>query len=94
MQDSAEIRAPDATVRADGTVLSPFPAPPGPFPEVAPRSPRARLLAVWCASLVQAADSGDIAAARVAHEAIGRLLAAPANEGEGAEVVSIAERRS
>jgi hypothetical protein len=48
-----------------------------------------------CSSIAAAARAGDLPAARVAHEALGRLLGASAEEGEGegAEVVDLDERR-
>jgi len=43
-------------------------------------------------ALTVALDAGDLDAARVAHEANGKLLSSPP-PGQGAEVVSIAGRR-
>ena len=56
-------------------------------------SPRARMAAALSASLAEAMDVGDIEAARIAHEAIGRLLREGAS-GDGGEVVDLARRRT
>jgi len=50
-------------------------------------APRARLIADLSAALVRAAEAGDLAAARVAHEALGRLLEHV--DGDAAEVVEL-----
>lgn len=60
---------------------------------IAGESPRAalvRLLGVFAGHL---AAAGDVDAARVAHEALGRLLASPRAAGEGADVVGIESAR-
>ena len=49
--------------------------------------PRARLIADLSAAMVRAAEAGDLAAARVAHEALGRLLEHV--DGDAAEVVEL-----
>jgi hypothetical protein len=64
------------------------PAPTSPAP-----SPRATLLEQLLASARDAVAAGDIEAARIAHEAAGKLLAAPRVEGAGAKVVDLAHER-
>jgi len=44
-------------------------------------------------ALSDAARAGDVAAARVAHEALGRLLGGP-EDAAGGELVDLDERRS
>lgn len=84
---------PDAPVPSSGPTPGPFPEASGPFPDPASRGPRGRFLADLAASMVQALDDGDVAAARVAHEAIGRLLSSMAANGEGGTVVDLQARR-
>jgi len=55
-------------------------------------TPRARMIADLCQALAAAATDGDLAAARVAHEALGRLLGAE-DHRDGAPVVDLASRR-
>lgn len=79
----------------------PNPAPPvvenGPRGHVAddsrtiPANPRAALVAALTAAVRDATAAGDLECARIAHEALGRLLGAAA--GEPAPVVDLAERR-
>jgi hypothetical protein len=56
-----------------------------------PQSPRQRMIARLSAALAEALRVGDLGAARVAHDALGRLL-----EGDKgpAEVVELATRRA
>jgi hypothetical protein len=58
-------------------------------------SPRAALLEQLLARARDAVAAGDIEAARIAHEAAGKLLAAPPMEmeGAGAKVVDLAHER-
>ena len=61
-------------------------------------NPRAALLAVLFDSARDAALSGDLDVARIAHEAIGKLLGAAVPPGDGAEadgapVVALAEEQ-
>jgi hypothetical protein len=55
-----------------------------------PSNPRAVFLAALLKSVSDLAAVGDTAAARVAHEAAGKLLASPV---EGAAVVDLAAER-
>ncbi len=55
-------------------------------------SPRARIVASLAQAMVAALDAGDAEAARVAHDAIGRLLRG--RQGDGAEVVDLATWRA
>jgi len=64
--------------------------PPAVAPTAAPASPRAAMLAALSAGMTAALAGGDLDAARVAHEAIGRLLGSPVR---GAEVVDLAAER-
>lgn len=57
-----------------------------------PATPRGKMIADLCESLAGAAADGDLAAARVAHEALGRLLGAE-DHRDGAPVVDLASRR-
>lgn len=55
-----------------------------------------RMISELSESMVRAVSAGDVAAARIAHEAIGRLLDAAASDADGdrrAPVVDLAERR-
>ena len=58
-------------------------------------SPRVVLLEHLLASMRDALAAGDLAAARIAHEAAGKLLVAPQGEGKGtgAKVVDLAHER-
>jgi len=55
-------------------------------------SPRASLAAELAAHVAKLLAAGDLEGARIAHEAMGRLLAAP-QPGDGAHVVDLAEER-
>ncbi len=55
-------------------------------PETTAASPRAALLAALFDSARGAALSGDLDVARIAHEAIGKLLGAAAPSWDGVEV--------
>ncbi|MBX7192620.1 MAG: hypothetical protein K1X94_11210 [Sandaracinaceae bacterium] len=55
-------------------------------------SPRARMVAAMATALLDALEAGDLDAARIAHDAIGRLLREdPGNDS--ADVVDLAARR-
>ena len=56
-----------------------------------PESPRDRIIAALNAEIGEALRLGDIEAARVAHEARGRLLP---NNGESGDVVDLAKERA
>jgi hypothetical protein len=55
-------------------------------------SPRARLVATLTETIAAATGAGDLHAARVAHEALGRLLATP--DPDVAEVTDIGAERA
>jgi hypothetical protein len=55
-------------------------------------SPRAGLVAALTETITTAAAAGDLHAARVAHEALGRLLAEP--EPGASEVADLATERA
>jgi len=55
-------------------------------------APRVRIIASIAQAMVAALEAGDAEAARVAHDAIGRMLGGP--QGDGAEVVDLATWRS
>lgn len=61
--------------------------------ESATRSPRTALLEQLFASARDAVAAGDMEAARIAHEAAGKLLAAPMPESADATVVDLAHER-
>ena len=56
-------------------------------------SARATLLEQLLTSARDAVAAGDLEAARIAHEAAGKLLATPRAEGSGAKVVDLAHER-
>lgn len=91
MRDPAEIRASDPPDRSGGPALPPLPGGLPPLRESSDPAPRARMIGELCASLAAAAGAGDLAAARVAHDALGRLLEHV--DGDAAEVVDLADRR-
>jgi hypothetical protein len=62
------------------------------FKELSGSSPRARLIQALSETISAAALAGDLAAARVASDALQRLLAEP--EVVAAEVVDLAKERS
>ncbi len=56
-------------------------------------TPRARMVVELSASLAKAVAVGDIEAARVAHEALGKLLGSSNTSADEAEVVDLASHR-
>jgi hypothetical protein len=68
------------------------PAAPAPLP-AAPPSPRAALLAHLSADMGAALAAGDLEAARIAHEAIGKLMALGLAPVDGAPVIDLATER-
>lgn len=74
-------------------VATPREAPPdsSPFHGGVSRSPRGAIIADLSALMVRALEAGDVAAARVAHESIGRLLGSA--DAGGAEVIDITKGR-
>jgi hypothetical protein len=59
----------------------------------APASPRAAMLAHFHMDRGAALAAGDLGVAQIAHEAIGKLLAASAPTGDAAPVVDLARER-
>ena len=62
-------------------------------PVSSPASPRTVMLAHLHMDLGAALAAGDLGSAQVAHEAIGKLLVAAAQTGNGAPVVDLAHER-
>lgn len=81
-----EIDGSDATLRDPSAHIEAASA------RISSTSPRARMAAALTASLAEAMAVGDLEAARIAHDAIGRLLRVGAS-GDGAAVVDLAGRR-
>ncbi len=69
-----------------------MPAMPAPLPP-APPSPRAALLAHLSADMGAALAAGDLDAARIAHETIGKLMALGLAPVDGAPVIDLATER-
>ncbi len=57
--------------------LGPAPAQPSAQPPPNPKSPRAKLVEALTQAMLEASNAGDLHTARVAHEALGQLLAEP-----------------
>ncbi len=89
---STDSRDSDGFEDADGPASPPSPRlPPAKgAPPPATMSPREGLVRDLCDRLSDAVGQGDMATARIAHRALGELLALPV--GEGGEVVDIGSR--
>lgn len=89
-QDHGAFQEPIATDRDDRIPIGPLSALINGTSGGTPRAALARVLGALAGEL---AAAGDLHAARVAHEALGRLLGAPAEAQDGADVHDLSERR-
>ena len=85
--DPPEAQAEDGTEWPPAATLAAMPSAP------APATPRAAMLAHLSADMGAALAADDLAAARVAHEAIGKLMALGLAPVDGAPVIDLATER-